>query len=185
MRYLIGILVFIFLLIFLIIRLLSGGGGSEQKNLPPALISYANTDTTVRYIIDNPTQNDETHRDIIITVGKDAATLTITGGYNGNIISTESFTGNPNAYAAFLASLDKSGGFTKGDNRASVQDERGYCATGNRFSYDIVDGDGKRIQHLWSTSCGVKTFKGVTGIVDQLFRNQIPNFDDRTQNIEF
>jgi hypothetical protein len=184
MRFLIGVLVFIFILIFIIIKLLTGGS-SEQKNLPPSLISYANSDTTVRYVIDNPVQNDASHRDIIVTVGKDAATLTITGGYNGNIVSTQSFTSNPNAYAAFLASLDKSANFTKGSTDTSAQDERGYCATGNRYSYDIVDGDGKRIQHFWSTSCGVKTFKGDTSVVSQLFRNQIPDFDQLTADIDY
>jgi hypothetical protein len=171
MKYLIGVLIFIFLLIFVIIKLLSGG--SAPKNLPPSLISYANSDTVVRYIIDNPTQNDSTHRDIIITVGKDAATLTITGGYNGNVISSNSFTSNPNAYAAFLAGLEKSAAFTKGNTTASAQDERGYCATGNRYSYDIVDGDGKRIQHFWSTTCGTKTFKGEPNVASLLFIDSI------------
>jgi hypothetical protein len=184
MRYLIGVLVFIFLLIFLIIKLLSGGSGQKQP-LPPSLVSYATTDTTVRYIIDNPTQNDKTHRDIIITVGQDAATLTITGGYNGNIISSRSFDSNPNSYAAFLSGLDKTGQYTKGNTDSRYVDERGYCANGNRYSYDIVNGDGKRIQHLWSTTCGVKTFKGQPEEVSRLFRQQIPNFDDLTHDVDF
>src|SRR4051812_34231477 len=110
MKYLIGVLIFIFLLIFLIIKLLTGGSDSGSKLLPPNLITYANSDTTVRYIIDNPTQNDTTHRDIVITVGDSAATLTITGGYNGNVLSSHNFTSNPNSYAAFLAGLQTTGG---------------------------------------------------------------------------
>jgi hypothetical protein len=172
------------LLIFLIIKLLTGGSGQKEL-VPPNLISFANTDTTVRYIIDNPTQNDATHRDIIITVGRGDATLTVTGGYNGNVISSRSYPNNPNAYAAFLAGLDKSGEYTNGNSNPKFQDERGYCATGDRFSYDIVDDGGNRIQHFWSTSCSEKTFKGKSDIVNRLFRGQIPDFDELTRDVDY
>jgi hypothetical protein len=184
MRYLIGLVVFILLVIFVIIKLLSGGS-SDKTELPPSLASYANTSTTVRYTIDNPTQASETHRDIIIEVGSNVATLTVTKGYEGEIVRTQSYNMNSNAYADFLLALDRSGGYTLGNTDKKVADERGYCATGNRYIYEIIDGSGNKVQHLWSTSCKEKTFKGLPKVVNELFEKQIPNFGDLVDDVDY
>lgn len=182
MKYLIGIVVAILIIIFVIIKLLSGGSDQPMTKAQP-LLHYANTNTLVRYTIDNPVQSNETHNDIIITVGKDQATLTVTQGYQGTVVRTQSYDNNQNAYANFLAALERTGGYTLGDTNKDTQDERGYCATGNRYSYDIVDGSGNLTQHLWATSCKQKTFKGSIDLVDRLFRDQIPDFNSLTNDV--
>jgi hypothetical protein len=183
MRYLIGLVIFILLIIFLIIKLLSGG--SHKPALPPSLSSYADTATTVRYTIDNPVQAAETHNDIVIEVGSSSADIKITKGYDGEVVKEQSFPMSNAAYANFLLSLQHSGGYTLGNTDPALADERGYCATGDRYSYDIVSGDGRRLQHLWSTSCKEKTFKGRPDVVRQLFTAQIPGFDDYTADVDF
>jgi hypothetical protein len=183
MRYLIGLVIFIFLIIFLIIKLLSGGG--NKPDLPPNLASYAHTATTVRYTIDNPVQAPQNHNDIVIEVGSSSADIKITSGYNGDIVKQQSFPMTDSAYENFLLSLDHSGGYTLGDNNSALKDERGYCANGNRFIYDIVSGDGSLIQHYWSTSCKEKTFKGLPDVVSRLFEVQIPDFEDYTADVQF
>jgi hypothetical protein len=183
MRYLIGLVIFILLIIFLIIKLLTGG--PSKPNLPPSLSSYADTATTVRYIIDNPVQAPETHNDIIIEVGNSSTDIRIMKGYDNEIVKEESFPMSNSAYATFLLSLQHSGGYTLGNPDPQLRDERGYCATGDRYSYDIVAGDGSRIQHYWSTSCKEKTFHGLPDTVRQLFAAQVPNFDDYTQDIDY
>jgi hypothetical protein len=182
MRYLIGLVIFILLIIFLIIKLLTGG---SKPNLPPSLVSYADTATTVRYTIDNPVQAPETHNDIIIEVGSSSTDIRIMKGYDNEVVKEESFPMSTSAYATFLLSLQHSAGYTLGNTDPQLQDERGYCATGNRFSYDIIGGDGHRIQHLWSTSCKDKTFHGLPGVVRDLFTAQVPNFDDYTADIDY
>lgn len=184
MKYLIGLVIFIFLIIFIIIKLLTGGSGEKPK-LPPSLASYADTSTTVRYIIDNPVQATQNHHDIVIEVGSSSTDIKITQGYDGDVIKEQSFPMTEAAYDAFLRSLQHSGGYTLGNADSSLQDERGYCATGNRYSYDIVNGDGDRIQHYWSTSCNEKTFKGKADVVRDLFVSQVPNFDEFTNGIAF
>lgn len=183
MRYLIGLVIFILLIIFLIIKLLSGGG--SKPNLPPSLATYANTSTTVRYIIDNPVQAPQNHKDIVIEVGSSSTDIKITQGYDGEVVKEQSFPMTDAAYTAFLLALQHSAGYTLGDNDPKLKDERGYCATGNRYSYDIVSGDGDRLQHYWSTSCKEKTFKGLPDVVRNLFEAQIPNFDDYTSDVDF
>lgn len=183
MRYLIGVILAILIIIFVIIKLLSGGGNPESTK--KSLLDYADTDTTVRYVIDTPVQASAEHRQIVITVGKDVANLSVLKGYQGEVINSKNYDNNRDAYANFLLGLQRSGGYTQGNDSKSTLDERGYCATGDRYSYDIVDGNGNRIQHYWSTSCGPKTFKGKPGIVRELFREQIPDYDQLTQDISY
>jgi hypothetical protein len=183
MRYLIGILLFIFLIIFVIVKLLTGGS-DEQPKLPPNLSSYADTTTTVRYKIDTPVSAAETHRVVTIEVGNNSAVFTVSKGYDGEVIQSRSYPVTTNGYATFLLSLQRTGGFNQGNDDESLRDERGYCATGNRYSYDIVRGDGSLIQHYWSTSCKQKTFEGIPGQVQELFMAQVPDFDDLTQDID-
>lgn len=184
MKYLIGIVVAILIIIFVIIKLLSGGS-SQPATEARHLLQYAKTDTVVRYTIDNPVQANDSHKDIIVTVGKDQATLTVTQGYEGTVVRSKSYDNNENAYATLLAALERSGGYTLGNTDKDLQDERGYCATGDRYDYDIIDGSGNRIQHLWSTSCKDKTFKGNIDIVNNLFRAQIPDFDSLTSDVNY
>jgi hypothetical protein len=183
MRYLIGLLLAIFVIIFVIIKLLSGGGSDTPKNAPPQLSSYANTDTTVRYVIDNPVQSNDGHRDVIVSVGRDQATLTITKGYQGKVISSKSYANNENSYRNFLMALDRTAGFSLGEDSDKLKDERGFCATGERYSYDVVDGSGSAIQHFWSTSCKQKTYKGNPGVTAELFELQIPDYDTLTGDV--
>ncbi len=185
MRYLIGLIIAIAVIIFVIIRLLIGGGSNTPQVTPATLANYADSDTTVRYSIDNPVQAGENHRDIIIVVGDSSATITVTKGYQGEVLNSESYPTSVEAYRTFLLALDHSANFTKGNSNPAYKDERGYCATGNRYSYDIVDGDGKEIQHFWSTSCKDKTFQGDVGITQQLFQAQIPNFADLVQSVQY
>lgn len=182
MKYLIGLLVFIFIIIFVIVKLLTGGS-SDKPALPPSLASYASTGTTVRYSIDNPVQAPETHRNVVIEVGNTSTIITITKGYQDEIIRTKSYPMSEEAYANFLLALDHTGNFTAGNSDKSVQDERGYCANGNRFSYDIVKDDGSLVQHYWSTTCGERTFKGKADAVQQLFTAQVPDYDALTEDI--
>jgi hypothetical protein len=84
-----------------------------------------------------------------------------------------------------LLGLQHTAGFNLGEDKDATRDERGYCAMGNRYSYDIVDAGNNRIQHLWSTSCKEKTFSGEAGVVQQMFEAQVPGFSDLTTGIDF
>jgi hypothetical protein len=184
MRYLIGVILAILIIIFVIIKLLGGGGSNPPSNVSRNLVTYATTDTTMRYTVDSPVQANETHRQIVITVGQNQATLSVLKGYQGEVVRTKSYDNNSDAYANFLLALQRTGGYTLGDNNPDLQDDRGYCANGERFNYDIVNGDGSRIQHYWSTSCKQKTFKGDISAVQELFQNQIPDYDTLTNDVQ-
>lgn len=183
MKFLIGLVVAIAVIIFIIIKLLSGGGGQAPQP-KPQLESYAGTDTTMRMTIENPTQSPQTHREIQITVGNDDASLVVYKGYQQDVVRSKSYPMDTAAYRDFLRGLRLTGHYTDGNDNPDLRDEHGYCATGDRYVYEIIDGDGNAIQHYWSTSCGIKTFKGNINAVQELFQKQIPAYDDLTDDVD-
>lgn len=184
MKYLIGLVVTILVILFIIVRLL-GGGGDKSSEVPKKLADYGATSTTMRYVIDTAIVAPENHRRVEIIVGRDDAVLNVQKGYDGEIIRSRSYDMTPSAYTNFLFALDRTAGYTKGNDDSNVRDERGYCATGNRFSYDIIDGSGTLLQHYWSTTCKQRTFNGDAGAVMSLFEDQIPDFNQLTQDVDF
>ncbi len=176
MRYLAGFIVFIALIIFVFVLIFRGGGDPEPQ--PQArLIDRANTSTEVRMTEEFAITADQTHRQVVITVGQNSASLTFERGYEGDVIRTQSYTNNPTAYAHFLRALDIAG-YTNGDDTEANRDWRGYCPQGRRYIYEIVDGT-EVSQRYWSTTCGNKfaTLKGQSNLIRQLFVQQIPDYN--------
>lgn len=183
LRYIIGFLLaigLIVLVIVLIIHSFSSGGAPSQSAID--LKNDANTGTVVRYTIDSPVAASQDHNDVIITVDNTDATIKVTQGYEGDVIRTKSYSMNTSAYAVFLRSLDADG-FTDGNIDPKKADERGQCALGERYIYEVIGPDGTTKQHLWSTSCGGGTFKGSVSHIDSLFQAQIPDYNDLTSDL--
>jgi hypothetical protein len=184
MRYLIGLLVTIAVIIFIIIRLLSGGGSPAPGAKPSDLVSLADTDSTVRLTLSNPVQAASTHREIQISVGREATDFVLYKGYSGDVVRSKTYDMNRAAYSDFLHALQVSGQYTKGNDDPAFADEHGYCATGDRYVYEIIDGDGNVSQHYWSTTCGQKTFRGNEDNVQKLFQLQVPDYFELTSDVE-
>ncbi len=175
MRYFLGFLVSIGLIVLVFILVLRGfGGKSTQQNQTP-LTDYANTDTVVRMTVDGKVVGDQQHQAYRITVSRDQITLETLQGYQYNAIDTKTYENNEQGYANFLRAIDLDG-YTKGVSNATTaqDDERGVCPGGERFIFEIVNGS-SQIERYWSTSCGGSgTFKGKTQAIKQLFDRQVP-----------
>lgn len=185
MKYLIGLVVTILVILFVIIRLLVGGGAPSPAVQAVDLSKLASTDSTVRFAISNPTQSAQTHREIQITVGRDLTDFELYKGYDNSVISSKTYAMNETSYADFLRGLDLSGQFTNGNNDPALKDGRGYCALGNRYTYEIIDEAGNVKQHYWSTDCNQKTFRGNADAVQQLFKLQVPDYDKLTAGVDY
>jgi hypothetical protein len=184
MRYIIGLLLGIGLIVLtfiLIIRAFSGGDNTP-KTPKTALTDYATTETITRYTIDGPEISEAQHVRVRITVGKDQVLYEQVQGYEGKLIQSKTYPSNVQAYSTFLRALDLAG-YTQANKTAS-DDERGYCPTGQRYIYEIIDG-GDTKQRLWSTSCSAKqgTFLGQTSTVRFLFQKQVPDYTNLTSKI--
>jgi len=167
----IGIIV---LFIVLMVKIFSHNGSSSQSTSID-LGNYNSNNATVTLLIDGPTNVDQDHRQVKITVGNIQNQIDVIQGYQGNVINTQSYSSNDSAFAAFLQSLQVLN-FTKGNTKSTV-DYRGYCPTGERYVYTFNDGQ-KDLFTYWSTSCNQGTF-GATNPrqVRQLFIHQIPTVD--------
>lgn len=190
-RYVIGFLITVGLLILLIVLLLSGGsGGGNNKTTAKVpttsdqLIAYSNTDAVTRLTVDGPINAADQHRQQQISVGRDQATYEELKGYQGQVTNTKTYTNSQAAYDAFLHALARAG-FTKVNNDSQLQDERGYCPEGERYIFELMQNN-KDVLRSWTSSCGrPKTYQGSTNLTLDLFRSQIPDYQDLTNNSNF
>jgi hypothetical protein len=170
-------------LLFLVLFLLFHSGSSPKA--PPThrtLSSYANTDAQARLIIDGPTNADQDHQSVRITVASDAVTFEQLQGYQGTVVNSQTFANNENAYANFLFALAYAG-FTQGNSSQALSDERGYCPLGDRYVLSFTQ-DGTTLERYWATNCGgTKTYLGNLGLTLQLFKAQVPNYGPLTRNL--
>jgi hypothetical protein len=178
MKYFFGFLASIGLIILVFILILRGFGGKPQGQQPDPLTDYANSDALVRMTVDGPIVSDQQHQAYRITVGRSETRIETLQGYEYDAIDTKTYNNNQEGFTNFLRAIEFAG-FAKGvkDVDNQQQDERGVCATGNRFVFEIIDGT-SQVQRYWSTSCGNNgTFKGKTEQVKRLFDRQVPSPD--------
>ncbi len=180
LRYIIGFFVAVGLIIVVLVLIFHGSNTPVTQ--PLNLDNDANTAIEVQFTIDNPISSPQTHNDIIITVSNSQSSILITKGYDGQITNMQTYPMSVTGYADFLRALNING-FTLGINDPAVADERGHCALGDRFIYQVLGGNGNNLERYWSTSCNTGTFKGNIPVIQQLFELQIPNYGTLTSNI--
>ncbi len=188
MRYFIGFLVTVGLLIVLILLLFTGGHGNNKKPRPHVklLPDYSSTDVTVRLSIDGKINADQNHNAVRITVGQSNVTYEHIQGYEGTVVDEQTFANNQNAYNNFLFALMRAG-YTNGNNDSNlVGAEKGRCALYRRYVFETIDGNGQDITRYWATDCGKpRTYNGNLYQTIQLFQLQVPNYPNITQGIQF
>jgi hypothetical protein len=182
MRYFIGFLITVGLIILLIFMLFHGGGKPKVTTTSKVIDSYATTDAEARLTTDGPVNANQEHIQTRITVSRDDVTYEELKGYDGEVTKQLHFSNTQNSYAAFLISLGHAG-FTLGDNSKQLSDERGYCATGERYIFELRQ-DSRDIERYWATSCGgTKTYAGSLELTTDLFHAQIPDYNTLAENI--
>lgn len=183
MKYFLGFLASIGLIVFVFILIVRGFTGSGSKKAPVTpLTDYANTSVQMEYTMDGPINADQSHKAVRITVGQNQVSIETLTGYDQTVAQTKTYDNNQASYSTFLRALDIAG-YSKGNPDKSKKDERGYCPTGTRYSYDIVDGSDTK-QHFWSASCSSPgTFKGNVSQIRVLFQAQIPDYDSSQYSV--
>jgi hypothetical protein len=181
LRYFLGFLVALGLIIALIVMIFHSGGKTAKTTAPP-LSSYANSSTVVRLTIDGPVTAPQNHNQIVVTVGKTKATFQQFLGYDGTVVGSKSYDNTVNSYTVLLKSLSRAG-MLVGITDPKLTDSVGRCPLGQTYTFEVADGD-KQIKKFWTTSCGgVKTFGGNTSLVKKLFELQIPDYNTLIQEI--
>ncbi|HEY5667611.1 MAG TPA: hypothetical protein VIR03_00435 [Candidatus Saccharimonadales bacterium] len=175
MRYFFGFVASIGLIVLVFILVLRGFGSKSNPQSQNPLTDYANSSTVMRMTVDGPIVGDQQHQAYRITVSRDQILIETLQGYNYSPIATQTYENTQQGYTNFLRAIDLAG-YTKGNTKASGQanDERGVCASGDRFIFEILSG-GSQIQRYWATTCnGTGTFKGNKATVKHLFDRQVP-----------
>lgn len=181
MRYIVAFLIGIGLIVLLFVWIFHGSSSQSQTTNKPRLTSYANTSTVVQYLDDYQINAQQDHRQVVITVGQDQITFSVLGGYENQVLRTQTYTNTQAGYSAFLAALQVEG-FTNTDSK-KPQDERGFCPEGHRYIFTLSNGS-NTIERAWSTSCGnIGSFKGNTATIRDLFTKQVPDYFNLTSNI--
>jgi len=176
LRYLIGFGLVAVLLVIVIILIMTSGSGK-----PPAarhaLTDYAGDDTiSISEKIVGPVVANQNHAEATITINNSSAMVTKTWGYGDTEIASAQYPMSQASFTEFLAALDRAG-FTKGNTDESLADDKGYCATGERYIFTIKQGS-QTLERFWATNCGgVKTYRGALGLTQTLFASQIPDYD--------
>lgn len=177
MRYFIGFLVTVGLVIILIILLFNGGGKSRVPNTTKTLTDYATTDSNVSMTIAGPINAVSLHQELRVTVDSNNVTFEQIAGYDGQVVNTQVFANTDSAYDAFLHALQHAG-FTRGDNAPALKDDVGFCSTGQRYIFELND-SGKQLQRYWASSCGnPKTYQGALNLTMTLFQAQVPDYSN-------
>ncbi|HSX32989.1 MAG TPA: hypothetical protein VLF91_01485 [Candidatus Saccharimonadales bacterium] len=182
MRYFLGFLAAVGLIIVVFILLLRGFTHHAAAPTNQITLSdYANSQTVVQISVDGPINANQNHVGYQITVGRDSASLQVFSGYQGTVTTQKTYPNNQAAYDSFLKALSVYS-FTKGNADSKLADERGTCPLGDRYTYSIVSG-GQNVQRYWGTSCGGGTFQGKGIQVRELFIKQIPDFSQLTKGL--
>ena len=189
LKYFIGFVVTIGLIIVLIVLIFGGGGDKkapDTQEVPKTLSSLADTDAQVRMTIAGNVRATQLYREIQVTSDRDSNNIQIINGYEGDVASSQTYSNNQNGYETFLRSLQLAG-YMSGDNNPKLEDDRGYCPTGLRYIFEIIE-NGETVQRYWSTSCGKsapKTYLGATSLTTTLFQRQIPDYNQFTNSVVF
>jgi uncharacterized iron-regulated membrane protein len=173
-------------LIFLVIILFAGGGGKKPIHTNPIepLPSYASTDAQVIMTIDGAINGDDTHRAIRVTVDQNSRELDVIQGYSDTVIQNNPNYNTKNAYSAFLSALDVAGFTVQRKGPAANISEAGQCPLGQRINFELQQ-DGNVLLNSWTTSCSAKNgnLGGNSQLLQQLFENQITNYETLTDSV--
>lgn len=184
MRYALATLLIIFLLIVGVVVIVNQNNNDNSAPVTGTNIAdYATkTDTVVSYTIQGEIVGNDKFRSIRIIVSPDQRNLEILAGYDNRVIDHKSFDNNSSAFETFMQSLNKAG---FGSVRSSRPDsEQGFCPLGLRYVYTLDDA-GKQIMRTWSDSCSRSdgNFVGSASTVQQLFQNQITDYNELTSDV--
>lgn len=181
MKYVFGVLAALLLVIVGILFFVRGGDEPAQQVKTQVLTDYAGGNSRVVFTTYGRLVGEDERRSVRVTVTPVERRIEVLGGYNENVIKTETFQNNQAAYENFLSALQRSGFTSK--RSSSIEDPRGVCPSGRRFEYRLVS-DGNDVSNLWSNSCDkAGTFAGASTPVRTLFEAQIPEYSKQIQGV--
>lgn len=175
-------------LVLLLVLIFGIGGDNNQKktdkpkaNTPAVLSDYITPNSKMVLTTGGKVNGDDIYREIRITIDSSSRELQVIQGYQNNVIQTNTFQNNMNAYDTFVHALQRTG-FGK-VRKTSETDERGVCATGQRYTFEVFDSN-KNVSRTWAGTCTKGTSQANAPQVLQLFRAQITGYGKLTNDVD-
>lgn len=183
MRYILGVLAVIIILITGIYLIIDNDPAPEQAAEEQVVLAdYADSGATLEYFESGDIVAPEEHRAVRVTVSRNQRELEVISGYDGNVINRKTFPNTPEAFEAFVYALDQAGFANQRDTQLDT--EKGVCPNGSRTVYTLRE-NSDEVLRLWSSSCSRNdgSFAGDRSLVEDLFEDQIPEFRQLTRGI--
>jgi hypothetical protein len=179
--FLISIIGIILLFVWLFSKL-PNGSTKGHTSTQIVLNNYIAKNSEVDFTIDGPTNSDEQHRSVRITVSADSKEMDVIQGYQGTIINSKTYGNNQTAYDVFMRALSLAS-FTK-VRKTSLTDDRGVCPLGDRYIYQLFN-NGTQELRTWTATCnGLGTSGSATDVINHLFEAQIPDYNNLLRNVD-
>jgi hypothetical protein len=185
MKYIIIAIIGFFVILFGVLLFTRGGNQSPTSTSTKAvqLSDYAKkSGSKAEFITDGPINGENAHRVIRIDVTANSRTIDIIQGYNGNVMSSNSYPNTSEAFGQFLAAIDREG-FTK-ENKIRGTDYTAICPAQFRYTFQLSQNT-ENVKKLWTASCATGSFGGNRQAVTSLFQAQIPSYIKLTNGVNF
>jgi hypothetical protein len=183
LKYLIGILVVIALLVAAIV-VMAGRPPADRRETQKQidLTEFVDTPASVAHTREGRIVGEEEHTTIRITVNRNQRKIEHIRGYNGQVVNSLTYPNTQPAFDHFMHALVVAG-FTA-QQEPGHESHKGVCPFGDRFIYELIK-DGRQITRSWSTSCRREdgNFAGRADQVRRLFTGQIPQYREFTRGL--
>jgi hypothetical protein len=142
------------------------------------LSDYENQDASLSVTIQGQLVGDTKRRSIRMIVTPEDRGIELLDGYNQSVDRSQHYPNTQAGYVSFLHALTNAGFLVK-KPKPTITDDLAACPLGNTYIYDLYDGSGHQISHLWGDSCSIEqgTFGGLGPSVRMLFQKQIDDYD--------
>lgn len=184
MKYILGALGVIFVVILAVVLIMRGGGDNRSTVEPRLVVSeQAREGISAVLTTQGEVVGEDQRRAIRIVVNQDERRLEILSGYGEAVERASTFANTHAAFETFLVALDQAGFDAK--RETAIDDERGACPLGRRYIYELKE-HSQELVRLWNTSCGKRlgTFDGNSTTIRRLFEQQIPDYRKAVRGVE-
>lgn len=143
------------------------------------LVTKISPSRSVRMTVYGPIVANEDRESYEITISSSTRRFAAYTGYAQTQVASSEYGNTESGYQELVYALSRAGFDKERVLNEAENDDRGTCATGRRYVYELFD-NGDQIKRAWTTSCNSArgSFAGNNEMVRALFAKQIPDVTD-------
>jgi hypothetical protein len=152
------------------------GGSNKAPTQDSINVTDPRIGRSVKMTVGGPLASNEAFESYSIELSQNQRVVTRMSGYQDVIMQRRTYANNFKAYEQLVYALDRQSFTVSRSVKGKSAEERGACAAGRRYVFEILD-NSSDIMRLWTTTCSGSsgTFAADIENVRELFDNQIPD----------